>query len=108
MERRHFPMSPAAAPASMSASALASPNDTVRVACVGVKSHGRERRVKPPNYAVIAQAPAHSLKPYDTTIPACPRQVVHERPKSRSLPHARYPDSLAHGKWLCCAPSSPR
>ena len=39
MERRHFLMGTAAAGA-MRASALASPNDTVRVACVGVRGQG--------------------------------------------------------------------
>ena len=40
MERRHFLMSTAAATGAMSASALASPNDTVRVACVGIRGQG--------------------------------------------------------------------
>ena len=40
MQRRHFLMTSAAA-ASLSSSALASPNDTVRVACVGVRGQGQ-------------------------------------------------------------------
>lgn len=40
MERRHFLMSTAAATATVKASALASPNDTVRVACVGIRGQG--------------------------------------------------------------------
>lgn len=39
MDRRHFLMSAAAA-APMTASALASPNDTIRIACVGVRGQG--------------------------------------------------------------------
>lgn len=39
MNRRHFLMSAAAA-APLSASALASPNDTIRVACVGLRGQG--------------------------------------------------------------------
>jgi predicted dehydrogenase len=41
MERRHFLMTSAAAAAAMRSSALASPNDTVRVACVGVRGQGQ-------------------------------------------------------------------
>ena len=41
MERRHFLMTSAAAATGLRSSALASPNDTVRVACVGVKSQGQ-------------------------------------------------------------------
>ena len=40
MNRRHFLMSTAAAAGAMRASGLASPNDTVRVACVGVRGQG--------------------------------------------------------------------
>ena len=57
MERRHFLMSSAAAAASVSASALASPNDTVRVACVGVKSQGQNHikaYAKMPNVEIAA------------------------------------------------------
>jgi predicted dehydrogenase len=41
MQRRYFLMSSSAAAAAMRSSGLASPNDTVRVACVGVKSQGQ-------------------------------------------------------------------
>lgn len=41
MNRRYFLMSTAAAAGSLRASALQSANDTVRVACVGVKAQGR-------------------------------------------------------------------
>jgi predicted dehydrogenase len=57
MERRHFLMTSAAAAASVSASALASPNDTVRVACVGVKSQGQNHikaYAKMPNVEIAA------------------------------------------------------
>jgi predicted dehydrogenase len=42
MNRRHFLLGSAAATAAMRPNMLASPNDTVRVACVGVRSQGRE------------------------------------------------------------------
>jgi predicted dehydrogenase len=41
MERRHFLMSAAASAAAVRASALASPNETVRVCCVGVRGQGQ-------------------------------------------------------------------
>ena len=41
MQRRYFLMSSSAVAAAMRSSGLASPNDTVRVACVGVKSQGQ-------------------------------------------------------------------
>ncbi len=41
MKRRHFLISSAAAAGALKASALASPNDTVRVACVGIRGQGR-------------------------------------------------------------------
>ena len=41
MNRRYFLMSTAAAGAALRSSGLASPNDTVRVACVGVRGQGR-------------------------------------------------------------------
>ena len=41
MDRRHFLMSSAGAGATLSRAALAGPNDTVRVACVGVRGQGR-------------------------------------------------------------------
>ena len=40
MNRRHFLMGTAAAAGAFSGSALASPNDTVRIACVGVRGQG--------------------------------------------------------------------
>jgi predicted dehydrogenase len=40
MKRRHFLMSSAAAAGALKASALASPNDTIRVACVGIRGQG--------------------------------------------------------------------
>jgi len=57
MERRHFLMTSAAAAAASRASALASPNDTVRVACVGVKSQGQSHiraYAKMPNVEIAA------------------------------------------------------
>ena len=41
MERRHFLMNAAAAGGALAGRALASPNDTVRVACVGVRGQGQ-------------------------------------------------------------------
>ena len=41
MERRHFLMTAAAAASTVRPNALASPNDTVRVACVGVRGQGQ-------------------------------------------------------------------
>src|SRR6476660_5655410 len=41
MERRHFLMTSTAAAALTKASALASPNEKVRVACVGVRGQGQ-------------------------------------------------------------------
>ena len=41
MERRYFLMTSTAAAAFTRSSALASPNDTVRVACVGVRGQGQ-------------------------------------------------------------------
>ena len=41
MNRRHFLMSSVAGAGAVRASALASPNDTVRVACVGIRGQGR-------------------------------------------------------------------
>src|SRR5882724_6548728 len=42
MHRRHFLMGSLAAGAAMRSRAVASPNDTVRIACVGVHAQGRE------------------------------------------------------------------
>ena len=41
MDRRHFVMGSLAASAALQPRGLASPNDTVRVACVGVRGRGR-------------------------------------------------------------------
>lgn len=41
MERRHFLATATAAASATRASALPSPNDTVRVCCVGVRGQGR-------------------------------------------------------------------
>ena len=41
MERRHFLLGAAATTAAVRSSALASPNDTVRVCCVGVRGQGK-------------------------------------------------------------------
>jgi predicted dehydrogenase len=41
MNRRHFVMSSVAAAQTLRSSSLASPNDTVRVACVGIRGQGR-------------------------------------------------------------------
>src|SRR3954470_12720763 len=40
MQRRHFLMASAAAGAQITSHAMASPNDTVRVACVGIRGQG--------------------------------------------------------------------
>src|SRR5579863_10375728 len=56
MERRHFLLGSAAA-AVASRTILASPNDTVRVACVGVRAQGHEhirRYAKMPNVQIAA------------------------------------------------------
>ncbi len=42
MDRRHFLLGSLAAGAALRSSAMASPNDTVRIACVGVHGQGRE------------------------------------------------------------------
>ncbi len=41
MDRRHFLLSSVAVPLAMKSSALASPNDRIRVACVGIRGRGR-------------------------------------------------------------------
>jgi len=56
MNRRHFLMSSLAA-AAVRSSTLASPNDTVRVACVGVRGQGQthiERYLPMPNVEIAA------------------------------------------------------
>ena len=56
MNRRHFLMTSAAAAATR-ASSLASPNDTVRVACVGVRNQGDSHiraYAKMPNVEIAA------------------------------------------------------
>ena len=57
MERRHFLMTSTAAATLASSSALASPNDTVRVACVGVHGQGQSHiraYAKMPNVEIAA------------------------------------------------------
>ena len=57
MNRRYFLMGAAAAAAAPRASLLASPNDTVRVACVGVHAQGRahiEHYAAMPNVEIAA------------------------------------------------------
>ncbi len=57
MNRRYFLMGTAAAAGSLRASALQSANDTVRVACVGVKGQGRshiEQYARMPNVEIAA------------------------------------------------------
>ena len=57
MNRRYFLMGSVAAGAALRSSALASANDTVRVACVGVRSQGHEhvkRYAKMPNVEIAA------------------------------------------------------
>lgn len=57
MNRRHFLMNSAAAVSAVRASSLASPNDTVRVACVGVRGQGRahiQAYSKMPNVEIAA------------------------------------------------------
>ena len=57
MERRQFLMTSAAAAAALGSSARASANDTVRVACVGVKSQGQSHiraYAKMPNVEIAA------------------------------------------------------
>ena len=58
MNRRHFLMSSVAAgTAALRSSSLASPNDTVRVACVGVRGQGRAHiahYAKMPNVEIAA------------------------------------------------------
>ena len=41
MKRRHFLMTSAAAAGALASKSLASPNDTVRIACVGIRGQGR-------------------------------------------------------------------
>ncbi|MGE5644597.1 MAG: Gfo/Idh/MocA family protein [Acidobacteriota bacterium] len=57
MNRRHFLMSTAAAAGAFGGSALSSPNDTVRIACVGVRGQGRshiEEYAQMPNVEIAA------------------------------------------------------
>ena len=57
MERRYFLLNSAAAVSAMRASALGSPNDTVRVACVGVRGQGQSHiraYAKMPNVEIAA------------------------------------------------------
>src|SRR5919201_5399104 len=57
MERRHFLMTAAAAGTAVRPSALASPNDTVRVACVGIRGRGKNHidgYLKLPNVELAA------------------------------------------------------
>jgi len=57
MNRRYFLMSSVAASGAVSASALPSPNDTVRVCCVGVRGQGRshlQAYAKMPNVEIAA------------------------------------------------------
>src|SRR5215472_17441703 len=57
MERRHFLMSSATAVTLARSSALASPNDTVHVACVGVRGQGQSHiraYAKMPNVEIAA------------------------------------------------------
>jgi predicted dehydrogenase len=57
MNRRHFFLNSVAAGAAFRASSLASPNDTVRVACVGVRGQGRshiQHYSKMPNVQIAA------------------------------------------------------
>jgi predicted dehydrogenase len=57
MERRHFLMTSTAAATLARSSAFASPNDTVRVACVGVRGQGQSHiraYAKMPNVEIAA------------------------------------------------------
>ena len=57
MERRHFLMTSTAAATLMRSSALASPNNTVRVACIGVHGQGQSHiraYAKMPNVEIAA------------------------------------------------------
>jgi predicted dehydrogenase len=57
MERRHFLLGAAATTAAVRSSALASPNDTVRVCCVGVRGQGQSHLrayAKMPNVEIAA------------------------------------------------------
>lgn len=57
MQRRHFLTTTAAAASAVRSSALASPNDTVRVACVGVRGQGQSHikaYAKMPNVEIAA------------------------------------------------------
>ena len=57
MERRHFLMGTAAVAGAVRSSALASPNDTVRVACVGVRGQGQhhiQAYARMPNVEIAA------------------------------------------------------
>ena len=57
MDRRHFLMGAAAAPATVRPGVAASPNDTIRVACVGVHGQGEvhiNAYLKMPNVEIAA------------------------------------------------------
>ena len=57
MDRRHFLMGAAAAPATVRPGAAAGPNDRIRVACVGFRSQGEvhiKAYLKIPNVEIAA------------------------------------------------------
>jgi hypothetical protein len=65
MNRRHFLMSTAAAAGALRANALASPNNRVRVACVGVRGQGRSHIEQ---YAQMADVEIAALCDIDASV----------------------------------------
>jgi predicted dehydrogenase len=65
MNRRHFVMSSAAAAGTLATRGLASPNDTIRLACVGVRGQGRAHIQ---NYAKMANVEIAALCDVDQSV----------------------------------------
>jgi predicted dehydrogenase len=83
MERRHFLMATAATTATVKASALASPNDTVRVACVGIRGQGNAHIG---NYARMKNVEIAALCDVDEEVlnrRAGELESRHNRPKAK-------------------------
>ncbi len=87
MDRRHFLMSSVAASAAMRPSMLASPNDTVRVACVGFHGQGQAHisgYLKLPNVEVAA------LCDVDETVLEDGMKMVEKAGKKRPAGHTDF------------------
>jgi hypothetical protein len=81
VDRRHFLMSSVALPAALKASALQSPNNTVRVAVVGFNGRGKAHisaYLKMPNVEIAALCDVGSAQPAE------PRSGAGRRQSTRS------------------------